>query len=198
MSLAPLLRRAWMDLVSAGAFLAIWILRDRFEPETLATLLLWPVVFELMLVFGLALAGMGDGIRNGPLRGAWFGAVATIYLGLALWGGEAEGLPWLSLAAFWLLIARLAPPAGQRWLGPQHRRWLFKEGLPYSTMVWVLAFFAYLLLLVLIPGDCLVDPGGERHCRSPAWPFALVWTTYFVAEALVRAWRMSSISTSAS
>ena len=47
--LAGTLRHGALDLVSAAAFLGIWLLRDHFEYDTLRALLFWPVVFELAL-----------------------------------------------------------------------------------------------------------------------------------------------------
>jgi hypothetical protein len=62
MTLVTLLRHAWMDLLSAAIFLAVFLMRGYFEHETLSALLLWPVLFESMLVFALVLATMGNGI----------------------------------------------------------------------------------------------------------------------------------------
>lgn len=190
---SSLLRHAWMDLLSAAGFFGVFLLREHFEPETLSALLLWPVVFEMLLVFALVLAGMGDSIRRPGLRLTWFATVAGLYLLVAALGARAENLPWVWLTAFWLLVARLIPPAGQRWLDPAHRTWLFRDGLPYSIAVWVLAFFAYLIPMSVLPADCTVDAEGVRVCQSPAWLFATVWTAYFVIEALVRAWRITEL-----
>lgn len=193
MNATAVLRHAWMDLLSAAGFFLVWLLRAHFEPETLSALLLWPVVYEMLLVFALALAGMGNSIRRPAPRMAWFGFVAALYLGVAALGAQAGNLPWIWLTALWLLIARLVPPSDQRWFDPAHRNWLFRDGLPYSMAVWVLALFAYLIPMALLPGDCVVQADGERHCTSPAWLFAAVWTTYFVIEALVRAWRVTKL-----
>jgi hypothetical protein len=191
---SALLRHAWMDLLSAAGFFLVFLFREHFEPPTLSALLLWPVVFEMMLVFALALAAMGTGIRSTPWRNTWFGLIASLYVGLAWLGGRGSELPLLWLAAIWLLGARLYPPAGQRWLSPEHRRWLFNDGLPYTIAVWVLAFFAYLLLIVLVPGDCKPGADGTPICASPAWIFAAVWTPYFIVEALVRASRVAKLT----
>lgn len=185
MNAGTVLRHGWMDLTSAAAFLAIWLLRERFEPATLEAWLLWPVVFEMLLVFTLALAGFGAGIARGKWRNAWFLGAAIAYLAVAwLLSRRVE---WIWLAAAWLLIARAWPPSRTHWLDPAHRRWLFSDGLPWSAAVWVCAIVAYLLGLALLPGDCTIEADGERHCTSPAWLFPLVWTSYFVVEALVRA-----------
>ena len=189
MTLVTLLRHAWMDLLSAAIFLAVFLMRGYFEHETLSALLLWPVLFESMLVFALVLATMGNGITRAPWRNAWFAAVALAFIGLSWLGGQGSGLPWLWLAAIWLLWVRLAPPVGLRWLGPQHRQWLLNDGMPIAIMVWMPAFFAYLILIAMASGDCTLDTAGERHCKTPAWTFAVVWVPYFVIEALVRAGR---------
>lgn len=45
----------------------------------------------------------------------------------------------------------------------------------------------YLILLALVPGECVTSPDGERHCKSPAWLFVAIWTCYFLGEAILRA-----------
>ena len=95
------------------------------------------------------------------------------------------------------LGARVRPPAGQSWLGHAHRQWLFGDALPAAAMVWIPAFFAYLLLIALVPGDCRNGTDGVRHCTSPAWIFAAVWTPYFIVEAIVRAMRSGRLTPAA-
>jgi hypothetical protein len=193
MTAATVLRHAWMDLLSATGFLAAFLLRERLEPETQSALLLWPVVFEMMLAFALGLASMGNGIARTALRNLWFALVAASFVALAWLGGSRSGLPLLWLAAVWQLMARAGPPSGMKWLGPEHRRWLFSDGLIGMIGVWLPAFFAYLLLIVSIDGDCQVSTVGERVCKSPAWIFAVVWVPYFVIAAIVRGRSMAAL-----
>ena len=60
---AAVLRLAWMDLLSAAGIVVAWLLRDRLEPETLSSVLLWPVLFEAMLWIALTIAGAGARVR---------------------------------------------------------------------------------------------------------------------------------------
>jgi hypothetical protein len=197
MNIASLVRHAWMDLLSAAAFLAVFLFRDRFAPETLSTLLLWPVLFEVLLAFGLVLASMGDAIGRAWARNLWFASIAIAYTGLAALGSARTGAPWLWVAALWLLFARVRPPGGCTWLGPDHRRWLFTDGLRYSSAICCVALLIYLFLIAAVPGDCSVDAGGERSCKSQAWVFIAVWVPYFVVEALVRASRLAALPVAA-
>lgn len=190
MKLSHLLRHAWMDLLSAGGFFAVFLFREHFEHETLMALLLWPVAFEILLAFALTLAMFGNTVRRDLWRNLWFALVLTAYLGLAWLGGASSGLPYLWVAAFWLLAARTRNPAGTTWLSQQHRDWVFSRALPDSAMVLVPAALAYLMLIATVSGDCEVNAAGERVCKTPAWVFAAIWVPYFVIEALVRSHRI--------
>jgi hypothetical protein len=151
------------------------------------------VVFELMLVFALGLGAMFNGVARASLRNFAFLLILAAFVGLAWLGGSGSGLPYLWLAALWLLSARLSPPAGLAWFGREHRHWMFNDGMTSYVLVWVPAFFAYLLLMALSDGDCATNAAGERVCKSPAWIFAAVWVPYFIAEALVRAHRIAEL-----
>lgn len=176
-----------MDLLSAAGFVVAWLLRDRLEPETVAALLLWPVLFEAMLWIALTVAAGGARIQKTVARNLWFGVAAAIYLAVAWMGVSGAGRPWLWFAALWLLLARTSAPAGMRWLGPQHREWFFSDAFPASVMIWVPAFLLYVVLLGVAPGDCQVDEAGENVCRLPPWVYVLVWGGYFVLEGITRA-----------
>lgn len=192
MTAATVLRHAGMDLLSAAGFVAALLLRHRLEPDAQSALLLWPVLFECMLAISLGVASMVDGIVRAWLRHAGFVLILLAFLGFAWLGGRASGLPYLSLAALWLLGARLRPPAATRWFGGEHRHWVFNDGMTSTIVVWVPAILAFLLLTAGIQGDCRVDATGTRVCKSPAWIFAAVWIPYFVAEALVRAYSVAA------
>lgn len=188
-----LLRHAWMDLLSAIGFFAVFLFRDHFERETLMALLLWPVAFEILLAFALTVASGGNRIPRTPWRNLWFASVVTIYLGLAWLGGANSGLPYLWVAALWLIAARTKAPAGMTWLSAQHRDWVFSRALPDSVMVLVPAVLGYLMLIATASGDCEVNAAGENVCKTPAWTFAVVWVPYFAIEALVRAQRIATL-----
>jgi hypothetical protein len=189
---SALLRHAWMDLLSAAGFLAVFVFRERFAPETLSALLLWPVLFESMLVLALGVASMFNGIASTWVRNLSFALIVVAFLGLAWLGGRGSGLPYLGLAALWLLGARLTPPPGLPWFGSEHRHWIFNGGMTSYIVAWVPALFAFLMLTAAIDGDCHVDTAGDRVCKSPAWIFAAVWVPYFIAEALVRAYGIAA------
>ena len=192
MTARTLLRHAWMDLLSAAGFFAVFLLRERFEPETRSALLLWPVLFECLLAISVGVASMVDGIVRSSLRNAGFVLIVAAFLGFAWLGGRVSGLPYLSLAALWLLGARLSPPTGMRWFGSEHRHWIFHDGMTSTIVVWVPAILAFLLLTAGVVGDCRTDAEGYRVCKSPPWIFPVVWVPYFIAEALVRAYCVGS------
>lgn len=177
-----------MDLVSAAAFLGTWLLRDRFDHDTLRSVLLWPVVFEAMLAIALFVIGLAAGLRSAAARYAWLAAFTLAYLaGAWLFGATAE-LPKLWLVALWLWLARMLPPRGERFAAPGHLRWVH-EGAGYSGLLWGAGFLVTVGLMLVVPAPELVNEAGERVSQTPAWIFPLAWTPYFVAEALVRAWR---------
>jgi hypothetical protein len=183
-----LLREGWMDLLSAFAFLVVWLLRDRFEYDTLRALLFWPVVFELYVALALFLAGMLATLRSDALRLVWFTTLGAGCLGAAWLTGEAAGQPQVWTIAAWLLAARLAPPRGLRFGGEAHRAWIW-EGAGYTGLLWGAGFVATMLLMLALPIP--LPPGADGVARSsaPAWIFPAVWTPYFLAEAALRAWR---------
>lgn len=188
MSFPRVLRHGWMDLVSAAALLLVWLLRERLDYDTLRTLLLWPVLLELFGAFALFLAGMLGTIRSAVMRNAWFAFVACAYLMAAWLAGENAGMPQVWMIGLWLLVARLTPPTGLRFGSATHREWVWK-GAGYSGLLWGAGFVATVLLMFAFSNPGAVDAGGDMRSTSPAWIFPLVWTPYFVAEAVLRAWR---------
>lgn len=185
-----LLRHGALDFLTAAALPVIWLLRDCFDYDTLRSLLFWPVVFELYVVFALVLAGMLATIRSGVLRALWFAAVAAGCLGGAWLSGAIAGQPWAWLGAVWLLAARLPPPPGTRWASAAHLQWLW-TGAGYSGLLWGACFVAMILLMLGVPAPATRGGDGVLHSATPAWIFPLVWTPYFLAEAYVRAWRLA-------
>lgn len=191
MTFSRILRTGWMDLVSAIAILVVWLMRERLDYDTLRALLLWPVVLELFLAFALFLAGMLGSIRSAVLRNAWFGFVASAYL-LAAWlTGERADMPQVWAIGLWLLVARLTPPSGLRFGSASHRDWLW-TGAGHSGLLWGAGFVATVLLMFAFSSEPVGDAGGELRSTSPACIFPLVWTPYFLAEAVLRAWRQPS------
>lgn len=185
-TLSRILRSGWMDLVSALAILVVWLIRERLDYDTLRALLLWPVVLELLVAFALFLAGMLGSIRSAVLRNSWFGFVVCAYL-LAAWlAGERAGMPQVWLIGLWLLVARLTPPAGLRFGSASHRDWLW-TGAGHSGLLWGAGFVATVLLMFAFSSAPVADVGGELRSTAPAWIFPLVWTPYFLAEAVLRA-----------
>jgi hypothetical protein len=182
------LRRSAMDLLSAAAFLGVWLLRDRFDYDTLRSLLLWPVVFALLVALALFLAGMLDSIRSHLLRSLWFLLVGAGCLAAAFLIGASAGMPQAGSIALWLLAARLVPPRGVRLGSAPHRAWVYL-GAGYSGLLWGAGFVATVVLMLLFSSEAVIDANGERRSTSPAWIFPLVWTPYFIAEAIVRARR---------
>ena len=177
-----------MDVLSACAFLAIWLLRDQFDYDTLRGWLLWPVVFEMFAAVALMLAGMMATIRMVPIRHAAFLFVALIYLASAWLIGAIGGMPNAWLIAVWLLVARLVPPTGLRFGTGAHQEWVF-QGAGYSGLLWGAGFVLTVVLMLVCSEPAVRDATGELHSTSPAWIFPLVWTPYFLAEALLRGWR---------
>ena len=192
MTLARVLRNGYMDLLSATAFLLIWLLRERFEYDTLRALVWWPVAFEMYVTVALLLAGMLGSIQSNAARNAWFAAVACSYLFASWLSAASAGMPHAWTIAAWLLVARLVPPPGMRFGEARHREWI-QKGTGYTGMLWGAGFVLTVLLMVAVPGVTVRDAAGELHSTSPAWIFPLVWTPYFIAIALVRAWRISNL-----
>jgi hypothetical protein len=188
MRLSTVLRNGWMDLLSAAAFPLVWLMRDRFDYDTLRALLFWPVVFEMFVAVALFVAGMLDSIRWQGVRIAALALVAAATLFAAWLCGESAGMPQVWTIALWLMVARVAPPAGLRLGTRAHRDWVWK-GAGMSGMLWGAGFVATMLLMLAFSSEPTIDANGERHSVSAAWIFPLVWTPYFFAEALLRAWR---------
>ncbi|HET7842770.1 MAG TPA: hypothetical protein VFL14_01370 [Xanthomonadales bacterium] len=177
-----------MDLASAAAFLATWLLRDRFDYDTLRTLLFWPVVFEAMLAVALFVIGLAAGLRSGAARFAWLAAFTLAYLaGAWLLGATAE-MPKIWLVALWLWAVRIVPPRGEGFATRGHLAWVH-QGAGWTGLLWGGGFLVTVALMLVVPAPELVNEAGERVSQTPAWIFPLAWTPYFVAEALVRAWR---------
>lgn len=188
MTLSRILRTGWMDLLSAAAFLLVWLMREHLDYDMLRGLLLWPVVLELFVALALFLAGMLGSIRSAVARNAWFGFVACGYLAAAWLAGEHAGMPQVWMIALWLLMARLLPPTGLGFGSATHRDWVWK-GAGCSGLLWGAGFIATVLLMLAFSSEAVRDAGGELRSTSPAWIFPLVWTPYFVAEAVLRVWR---------
>lgn len=188
MSVSRLLRNAWMDLASATAFLLLWLLRDHLEYDTLREWLLWPVIFELFVSAALLLAGMLETTRSNVLRNGWFALVASGFVFAAWLCGELAGMPHVWVIAIWLLLARLLPPSGMRFGEAPHRAWV-KQGAGLSGLLWAAGFLLTLLLMFAFSSTASPDADGQLRSSSPAWIFPLVWVPYFLAEALIRAWR---------
>lgn len=185
---AAVLRHGALDLVSAAAFLGVWLARDRFEYDTLRSLLLWPVVFEAALAVTLFIAGMAGGLASMPLRIAWLAAMTLAYLGGAWLLGATAEMPQAWLIALWLWVARIVPPRGTKPAAREHFKWLH-EGAGISGLLWGAGFVITVVLMLVVPAPVAIGADGERVSQSPAWIFPLAWTPYFVAEALARAWR---------
>lgn len=186
--LVATLRHAALDLLSAASFLGIWLLRERFEYDTLRTLLFWPVVFEAALAATLFFVGLAAGFGSTFARAAWLAAFTLAYLaGCWLMGARSE-MPQAWLVALWLWIARVVPPRGAGFATREHCTWLH-EGAGYSGMLWGGGFVLTVLLMLVVPAPEVVGADGVAVSQTPAWIFPLVWTPYFVAEGLVRAWR---------
>lgn len=177
-----------MDLLSASAFPLLWLMRDRFDGATSMILLFWPVVFEMFATVALVLAGMLGTIRTALLRNAWVVFVALGYLSAAWLCAVNTEMPQVWLTALWLLAARLMPPAGLRAGSTSHRAWLVK-GAGYSGLLWGAGFIATVLLMLIFSSEPVQNAQGELTSASPAWIFPVVWTPYFFAEAVLRAWR---------
>lgn len=193
MSPFRVLRTAWMDLLSACAFLVIWIWRDRFEYDTLRALLLWPVVFEMFVALSLFLAGMLSTIRIATVRYLALLSVTTVYLVASWLMGESAGMPQVVLIAAWLLVARVLPPAGLRFGTLAHQQWVIL-GAGYSALLWGAGFVLTVLCMLVISEPSAPGANGELRSTSPAWIFPLVWTPYFIAEAVLRAWRTPNVA----
>jgi hypothetical protein len=190
MKRAGILRHGALDLLSASAFLGIWLLRDRFEYDTLRALLLWPLVFELYLTVALFLAAMSAEVRSGLVRWAWCGLLAGAYL-FAAWLTVANaGLPKAWSIALWLLLSRVLPPRSFALLGREHLNWLM-VGAGDTGLLWGAGFILMMVLVMVVPSQATQDVDGSLHGTSPTWIFPLVWTPYFVAEAMIRSWRQA-------
>ena len=188
MTFARLLRNGWMDLLSAAAVPAVWLMRARFEHETAMALLFWPVVFEMFAAGALVFAAMFDSIGSKAARTTCFVLVAAGYLGAAWLCGANTGTPGIWTIALWLMLARVMPPAGLRSGSAAHRAWLFK-GASYSALLWGAGFVATMLLMIGFGSEPVRDAQGELTSTSPAWIYPVAWTPYFLAEAVLRAWR---------
>ena len=183
-----ILGNAWMDLVSAAAFLAIWLCREHLDYDTLRGWLLWPVVFEAVASFTLIFAGMLASMRIAPIRYLALVLVALGYLASAWLIGERAGMPQVILIAAWLLIARLLPTSGLRNGSPAHRKSIISGAL-ISFFMCGAGFVLMMLLMIVFSEPAVRDASGELSSTSPSWIFPLVWTPYFIAEAILRAWR---------
>lgn len=184
------LRIGALDLVSAAAFLVIWLLRERFEYDTLRSLLLWPVVFEMYLAIALFLAGWFSSVRFDALRWICCALVVLAYLFLAWLTGASSDMPQIWTIAFWLLLARAWPPRSHTPGSRGYLQWL-QRSAGLSGLLWGGGFVVMMLLVLVVPGHTETRADGSLHSTSPAWIFPLVWTPYFIAEAVLRAWRES-------
>lgn len=183
------LRHGAMDLLMAAGFLAVWLMRERFEYDTLRSLLLWPVVFEFYLAVALFLASWVAGVASSAVRWLWIIGVCATYLFLA-WLTAATGqMPTAASIALWLLLARAGPPVGMSPGSRLHLRWL-RQTSGFTVLLWGGAGVAMLILMLLIPGPTTQAADGTLRSEPPAWIFPLVWTPYFVAEALLRTHRV--------
>jgi hypothetical protein len=183
-----LLRAGALDLLSAAAFLAIWLLRDHFEYDTLRALLLWPVVFEMYLAIALFLAGSASAVGSDTARWIWCLLMIGAYLFAAWLTGASSAMPQIWTIAFWLLVARVWPPRSFT-LGSRLYLESLQRSAGMSGLLWGAAFVAMMLLVLVVPGHAEVQVDGSLRSTSPAWIFPLVWTPYFIAEAMLRAWR---------
>lgn len=177
-----------MDLLSAAAVPALWLMRERFDNETAMALLFWPVVFEMFAAAALVFASTFDTIGSNAVRNACFVLVAAAYLGAAWLCGANTEMPQIWTIALWLLLARVLPPGGLRAGSAAHRAWLF-AGAGYSGLLWGGGFVAMILLMIGFGSEPVADAQGELTSTSPAWIYPVVWTPYFFAEAFLRAWR---------
>lgn len=180
------LRHGALDLLTAASFLLVWLLREQFSYDTLRGLLLWPVVFECYLAFALFLASWVAGVRSTLMRWTWIAAVLAIYLGGAWLTVATAESPAVWTLAVWLLFARALPPRGMPVGTPLHLRWLQRMA-GFTGLLWGAAFIAFVLLMLVFPGAQTLDADGTLRSTPPAWIFPLVWTPYFVAEAVLRA-----------
>ncbi|MCB1553249.1 MAG: hypothetical protein KDJ14_05525 [Xanthomonadales bacterium] len=178
-----------MDLLLAAAFLMVWVIRERFAFDTLRSLLLWPVIFEIYLLTALFMATWVVEVAHALLRWSWIASAAAIYL-FAVWLTAALGdMPGAASIALWMLLARAWPPQGMRAGTPRHLQWLQKTA-GYSALMWGGCCVAMLVLMLLVPGAVTQAADGTLRSQSPAWIFPLVWTPYFVAEGLLRTYRV--------
>src|SRR5690606_28583572 len=182
------LRDAGMDLVSALGFLAIWSWREHFDYDTLRGLLWWPVVFEMFVAMALSLCAMLASIRVAAIRYLAFLFVTCAYLASSWRAGDAAGMPQVVSVAAWLLVARVLPPPGLRFGTTEHQQWVFL-GAGISGLLWGAGFVLMMLLMLVFADPPVRNANGELTSTSPSWIFPLVWTPYFVAEAILRAWR---------
>ncbi len=181
------LRNAWMDLLSALGFLAIWLWRDHFDYDTLRGLLWWPVVLEMFVAFALSLAGMLASIRVAAIRYLAFLIVTCAYLASAWLAGEGSGMPQVVWMAAWLLVARAFPPSELRFGTKAHQQWVFRCA-GFSGVIWGAGFVLMMLLMMVFSSPDVRDANGELTSTSPSWIFPLVWTPYFIAAAVLRTW----------
>lgn len=188
MSLRQLLRTSWMDFISAAAFLAVWLLRDRFEFDTVRAWLFWPVVFQLYSALALGVAGMLDSIRSDAVRNLSFALVAAAYVFSAWLTGAIAGMPHVWISAVWLLIARLMPPAGLCFGEPRHRHWV-RLSAGFSGLLWGAGFVLTMVLAMIFSSESVPDANGELRSVAADWIFPVVWTGYFLAEGLLRGLR---------
>jgi hypothetical protein len=193
MTLTRVLRNGWMDLLSAAAFLFVWLLRDHLEYDSLRHWLLWPVVFELFAAVALLLAGMLGSLRSDVARNLWFAGVGGGYVFAAWLTAAIADMPHAWIIAVWLLVARLVPPTGLRFGAKAHRHWVF-TGAGFSGLLWGAGFVLMMLLMLGFSEPEPATANAELRSRSPAWIFPLVWVPYFVAEALLRAWRSVKVA----
>lgn len=183
--ISHILRNAWMDLISAAAFLAIWLCREYLDYDTLRGWLLWPVVFEAVASFTLIFAGMLASIRIASIRYLALVLVALGYLVSAWLIGERAGMPQVILIAAWLLAARLLPPSGLRIGTPAHQKSVISSAL-ISFFMCGAGFVLMMVLMMVFSDPAVHDANGELSSTSPSWIFPLVWTPYFIAQAILR------------
>ncbi|MEO6155812.1 MAG: hypothetical protein ABIP16_08820 [Thermomonas sp.] len=188
MTLSKVVRNAWMDLLSAGAFMGIWLWREHFEYDTLLVWLIWPVVFEMFVAVALLLAGALASIRVVEVRYCALACVALVYLASAWRVGASVGMPQAWLMAAWFLVARVLPPSGLRFGTPAHQAWVV-QGAGYSGMLWGAGFVLTVVFMLVFGGPAVPDASGEMTSVSPSWIFPLVWAPYFIGEAVLKSWR---------
>jgi tellurite resistance protein TehA-like permease len=54
---------------------------------------------------------------------------------------------------------------------------------------WGFGFVLTMVLMLVFSDPAVRGANGELTSTSPSWIFPLVWTPYFMAQAIVRGWR---------